>query len=159
MKTSLALSPPPCSGSDLRLATRRLGHLFDGVLGPSALKATQHSLLTQIAILREPTMKALADALVMDLSALGHTLKPLERDGFVALVRSQSDRRSRHVVLTACGEAKLRETTELWRVAHARFETAFGPRKARKLRKALRLLASDEFGEAFAAATRVRRPS
>ncbi len=146
-----------CSSSELRKATRRLSQLFDDVLEPSALKATQHSLLTQIATRRAPTMKALAGALLMDLSALGHALKLLERDGFVALVRDERDRRSKRVTLTQAGETKLRETTELWRVAQTRFEAAFGARKAAKLHRALDLLASDAFVEAFATATKVRR--
>lgn len=151
-------SPNNCSNSVLRKATRRLGQLFDDVLEPSGLKATQHGLLAHIEALNAPTIKELAEDLVMDLSALGHTLKPLERDGFVTLVRDARDRRAKRVTLTSAGEAKLEETTKLWRMAQMRFETAFGQRKAEKLRKALSLLASQSFNEAFLTETKVRRP-
>ena len=150
--------PECCSNSVLRKATRRLGQLFDDVLEPTGLKATQHGLLAHIKALDAPTIKQLADDLVMDLSALGHTLKPLERDGFIALVRDERDRRAKRVTLTRVGEAKLEETTRLWRVAQTQFETAFGQRKAEKLRKALRLLASEDFNQAFMTGTKVRRP-
>ena len=153
----IANGPVDCSNTGLRKATRRLGQLFDDVLEPSALKATQHSLLAHIAALEAPTMKMLAGSLVMDLSALGHTLKPLERDGFVTLARDKRDKRSKRVTLTTAGKVKLEEATELWRLAQGRFEAAFGPRKAQKLRKALNLLASEDFDEAFATATRLKR--
>nr|WP_158807342.1 MarR family transcriptional regulator [Beijerinckia sp. L45] len=153
-----SVGPAFCSNSVLRKATRRLGQLFDDVIEPSGLKATQHGLLAHIKMLNAPTIKELADNLVMDLSALGHTLKPLERDGYVALVRDERDRRAKRVTLTRIGEAKLEEMTKLWRTAQVRFEAAFGQRKAEKLRKALSLLASEDFSEAFLTATKVRRP-
>jgi DNA-binding MarR family transcriptional regulator len=39
--------------------------------------------------------------MIMDLSALGHTLKPLTRDGYVETVADRQDRRIR---LTKAGE-------------------------------------------------------
>jgi DNA-binding MarR family transcriptional regulator len=150
-------SPTFCSNSVMRKATRRLGQLFDDVLEPSGLKATQHGLLAHIHALNAPTIKELAEDLVMDLSALGHTLKPLERDGLVVLVRDERDRRAKRVTLTPAGASKFEETTKLWRLAQVRFETAFGQRKAEKLRKALSLLASEDFNEAFLTATKVKR--
>jgi DNA-binding MarR family transcriptional regulator len=143
----------------MRKATRRVGQLFDDALRPCGLKATQHALLTQIRHLEAPTIKQLADELVMDLSALGHTLKPLERDGYIALVGDPRDRRRKRVSLTPDGVAKLDEASRHWRVAQSRFDAAFGPRKAEKLRKALNLVASEAFGEAFVAGVRVKRSS
>jgi DNA-binding MarR family transcriptional regulator len=40
-----------------------------------------------------PTIGELAKALVMDRSSLGHTLRPLERDGLIAFEQSTEDRR------------------------------------------------------------------
>ncbi len=151
--------PGACSNGVMRKATRRLGQLFDDVLEPSGLRATQFGLLCHIKQLDGPTLKQLADDMVMDLSALGHTLKPLSRDGFVELRTDERDRRAKRVTLTEAGEAKVAETEALWRIAQARFEAAFGQRKAEKLRKALALLASDEFTEAFLTSTKVNRRS
>ena len=50
--------------------------------------------------MNEPTLRELAEAIVMDLSALGHTLKPLIRDGYVALVPDKNDGRVKHATLT-----------------------------------------------------------
>lgn len=80
-----------CNNATLRKATRRLGILYDAVLEPSGLKATQVSLLTQIYDRGDPTMAELAKSLLKDLSAMRHSLGPMIRDGFVRL---RPDRRS-----------------------------------------------------------------
>ena len=146
-----------CSNAILRKAARRLGQLYDEAIDESGLKATQFALLAEIRGMSGATMKQLADALVMDLSALGHTLKPLTRDGFVMLFNDTRDRRCKRVTLTPHGEDKLDAAIGLWRVANDRFETAFGPRKAEKLRKALSVVASDDFSQAFLSSTKLRR--
>ncbi len=91
-----------CNNSMLRRASRMLGQLYDDELAPSGLRATQHGLLAQIHIMGAPTLRDLAAEIVMDLSALGHTLKPLVRDGYVALVPDKEDRRVKHVNADAC---------------------------------------------------------
>ena len=141
--------PSPCNNSELRKATRHLGQLFDEMMRPSGLRAAQHGLLVHVKAMDRPTMKALARELVMDLSALGHTLKPLERDGFIRLEKDERDARAKRVSLTAAGEAKLDETIALWRKAQARVEATLGPEKAATLRGMLAEVASEGFGTAF----------
>ena len=75
-----------CNNSALRKATRRVSQLYDAVLAPSGLRSTQMAILTHIDRAGTPAMGELAAALVLDRSALGHNLKPLERDGLVELV-------------------------------------------------------------------------
>lgn len=144
--------PNPCSNAALRKATRNVGQLYDDALAPSGLRATQHGLLATIRNLGAPTMGQLAGTMVMDLSGLGHTLKPLARDGYVSLVPDETDRRARRVRLTDRGQAKLDETLALWRRAQDRFEAAFGAEQADALHGVLAILASPDFREAFAAA-------
>jgi DNA-binding MarR family transcriptional regulator len=152
---TFALPPPnPCNGTALRKATRRVSQLYDAVLAPCGLRSTQRSMLIYIARLKAPTMGDLAAALVLDRSALAHNLKPLERDGLVAIEPAPEDRRSRLVRLTKRGEAKLAESMGLWRNAQARFEKAFGVERAEALRSTLALVASEEFAEAFEKAGR-----
>src|SRR6201993_3424658 len=54
-----------CNNASLRKAARRLGKLYDAVLEPTGLKATQFSLLTQTYDLGNPTMAELAKSLLM----------------------------------------------------------------------------------------------
>ena len=98
-----------CNNAMLRRAARKLGQFYDDVLSPSGLKATQQGLLYQIHIGNEPAMGAIAAALVMDLSALGHTLKPLIRDGYIETFADPDDRRIKRVRLTSRGRVKLDE--------------------------------------------------
>ncbi|HEY2131718.1 MAG TPA: MarR family winged helix-turn-helix transcriptional regulator [Acetobacteraceae bacterium] len=142
-----------CNGTALRKATRRVSQLYDEILAPCELRSTQRSILVHIARSGgAPAMGELATALVLDRSALAHNLKPLERDGFVVVGVDPDDKRSRLIRLTREGEAKLAESTVLWAQAQHRFETAFGAEAARTLRGALALIASAEFGQAFAEA-------
>jgi DNA-binding MarR family transcriptional regulator len=134
-----------CNNSMLRRASRMLGQLYDEALAPSGLKATQHGLLAQIMIMNEPTLRELAGEIVMDLSALGHTLKPLIRDGYVTLVPDKRDGRVKHAALTKSGKRKLEQTIKLWSEAQQRFETVFGEKRAASLRDVLEDLSSEEF--------------
>lgn len=118
-------------------------------MGDTDLKGTKFSLLSHIAAAGAPTLKTLAEAMVMDLSALGHTLKPLQRDGWVELVPDENDRRAKRVRLTASGTAKQQEMVARWRTAQDRFDKAFGKERAGELRRTLALISSPEFVKAF----------
>ncbi|MCA0051647.1 MarR family winged helix-turn-helix transcriptional regulator [Mesorhizobium sp. B283B1A] len=134
-----------CNNAMLRRATRKLGQFYDDVLAPSGLKATQQGLLYQIHVGNEPAMGALAAALVMDLSALGHTLKPLIRDGFLETFADKDDRRIKRVRLTPLGLVKLDEAVKLWEVAQRRFEDLVGKEQAERLRVVLDDIAALDF--------------
>jgi DNA-binding MarR family transcriptional regulator len=80
--------------------------MYDIALMRCGLKSTQFSILSDRPGEHPPMMKELAEAMVMDRSTLGHNLRPLERDGLVALAESDADRRWKHVTLTGKGRAK-----------------------------------------------------
>lgn len=136
-----------CNNTALRKATRRVSQLYDAVLAPTGLRSTQRSILLNIARFGSPTMGELAASLVLDRSALGHNLKPLERDGFIVLVVDPADRRNRLAKLTSKGKKKLDETAVLWNAAQERFEGKFGVARAKALRDVLAIIAAEEFDE------------
>src|ERR1700733_384287 len=138
-----------CNCTALRKATRRVSQLYDSALEPCGIKATQRTMLSQIARSGIPPLGELADALVMDRGALTHNLKPLARDGLVKISVDPQDRRNRLVALTAQGRAKLAESDALWTRAQRGFEAGFGTAKSASLRKALEYLVSDDFVNAF----------
>ncbi len=138
-----------CSNGALRKATRHVGLLFDDTIRVCGLRASQRILLDQVAVLQHPTIKQLATALVMDRSALGHTLQPLVRTGLVRLAVHETDRRSKRVSLTSLGKAKLEGSRTLWGVAQSRFVVALGKEKAQQLRDILDVVASPSFADAF----------
>jgi len=141
--------PSPCNNAMLRRASRMLGQVYDEELAASGLRTTQHSLLAQIDKMKGPTLRELAAEIVMDLSALGHTLKPLIRDRYVILVPDKDDRRVKHVTLTRSGKSKLKQTSKLWARAQQRFEAVFGDERAAQLRDVLGELSSETFRQAF----------
>jgi DNA-binding MarR family transcriptional regulator len=138
--------PTRCSATALRKATRRVTQLYDDMLQPAGLTVTQYSLMTEI--LRRgpnsPTVTELADAMVMDRSGLGHTLRPLERDGYVALVQNRADGRQRSVVLTEQGRRLQKKATGLWERAQQRFLEVVGRDEKASLQAKLLAIAHDE---------------
>ena len=91
-----------CSCGSLRRASRAVTQLYDGVLQPSGLKATQFTLLVAAARLKAAPISLMAEALVMDRTTLTRNLKPLVKDGLLA-VEPGEDRRSRWIRLTPQG--------------------------------------------------------
>lgn len=140
-----------CSNSALKRATRQLGQLYDDVIDASGLRGTQYTLMTQIHMNSGSPLKVLAESMVMDLSALGHTLKPLIRDGLVELVPDEKDRRVKRARLTEAGVQKWQEALQLWQDAHERFEHIFGEEQAKSLRDTLNLIGSKDFASHFRA--------
>jgi DNA-binding MarR family transcriptional regulator len=105
--------------------------------------------LAQIRRSQPTTVGNLATALVMDSGALAHTLKPLERDGLVAIDIDPEDRRNRLITLTLLGRKRLSDSDDLWENAQRAFEKAFGRVKSDAVREAMRLLVSNDFAATF----------
>ncbi|HEY4080539.1 MAG TPA: MarR family transcriptional regulator [Burkholderiaceae bacterium] len=141
-----ATIPSLCCGTALRKASRRVTQLYDEALAPIGLRSTQYSILVELGrrSREAPSLQTLADALVMDRSALGHTLRPLERDGLLEMQQGEDDRRQRRVVLTAQGQAVLASARPLWLKAQDRFCKVLGEQDAALLRATLLGIAADE---------------
>lgn len=135
-----------CNSTAIRMAARRVTLLYDNALGEAGVRSTQFTILAAIdaASAAPPTISQLADSLAMESSALGHTLRPLEREGWVRLSAPDSDRRSKRLTLTADGVAKVRECEALWQGAQDRFEQVLGGKAAADLRAALLNIANDD---------------
>ena len=125
-----------CNCSTLRKASRHLSQLYDAALAPSGLKSTQAAILMEVERRKDdpPTMHDLAKALVLEQSTVGQNLRPLERDGLIALKQDAADRRRRHVTVTEAGRAKLAMVLPLWAGAQKRFEDFLGSKEAAELR-------------------------
>ena len=149
MPQASAANESRCSCTALRKAARHISQLYDAALAPSGLKTTQRAMLAQIKRSEPTTVGGLAEALVMDPGALAHTLKPLERNGFVAITVAPHDRRNRLISLTRRGRAKLAESDPFWARAQADFEMAFGQSRSDALRETMKFLVSDGFTAAY----------
>ncbi|MDC0710448.1 MarR family winged helix-turn-helix transcriptional regulator [Stigmatella sp. ncwal1] len=129
----------------MRKASRRLTQLYDDALEQSGLRSTQFAILAELVTFAEPpSMAELAEALVTDRSALGHNLRPLEREGLIELREGTGDRRKRQVVMTARGRALFTKALPLWQAAQTRFQEVFGEAEAAQLRLTLLRIAYNE---------------
>ena len=136
--------PGECFVGAARKASRRLTQFYDDALEPCGLRSTQYTILAELGRFgAPPTLAELASALVSDRSAVGHNLRPLIRDGYVALERGAKDRRERRIVLTPQGQSKHREARALWQAAQDEFLAVYGRERSESLRSALLDIAYD----------------
>jgi DNA-binding MarR family transcriptional regulator len=107
-----------CACANLRAATRAVTRVYDDILRPSGLQATQFTLLATIALVGSAPVTQLAEILVMDRTTLTRNLKPLEKQGLIQ-VMSGEDQRLRLVSLTEPGQQALAKALPLWEQAQA----------------------------------------
>ncbi|WP_067669767.1 MarR family winged helix-turn-helix transcriptional regulator [Nocardia miyunensis] len=133
-----------CYATALRKASRRLTALYDDVLAPAGLRSTQYAILGELVDGEPITINELARTLVLDRSGLGHSLRPLQRDGLIRLDKDATDRRSVNVTLTEEGQRRFEQARALWRSAQDRVATALGTPVAEQLRDQLNEIAEDD---------------
>lgn len=136
-----------CNCQALRQATRRVTQLYDHVLAPSGLRATQFLLLVEIERHGPVSLLPLARIMVMDRATLGHNIRPLEALGYLRLAVG-ADRRSREVSMTSAARKVLAGARPLWRRAQSIFEAEFGADEAATLRSMLHRIAEADFNPA-----------
>jgi DNA-binding MarR family transcriptional regulator len=125
-----------CNCFVVRQAARRISGFYDGHLAASGLRTTQYSVLSHLARLGPLAINALAAAMGADRTTMGRAVRPLEREGLVAIGPGR-DGRTRALVLTEAGRRRLEEAQPHWRRAQAAFEAAYGADEAAALRAAL----------------------
>ena len=133
-----------CNCYALRQASRRVSQLYDQLLAPSGLPATQYMLLVEVEKLGPISLLPLATHMIMDRATIGHNIRPLEANGCLTLAVGE-DRRSRGASLTKAGRKVLAGAKPLWQRAHAIFEAKIGPEDSAKLRTMPRRVAEREF--------------
>jgi DNA-binding MarR family transcriptional regulator len=146
--TAILPKSEECNCFAVRSAARHVTQFYDQFLAPSGLRATQFSILARLKRNGPLTIKALARDMVMDRTTLGRNILPLERDGLIRIEAAASDRRAKELHLTKAGEKRLQAARKLWSAAQARFEAAFGPKRAAELRQMLGALRASEFAPA-----------
>jgi DNA-binding MarR family transcriptional regulator len=135
---------PDCNCFAIRSAARHVTQLYDQYLAPVGLHVTQFSILAKLKRLGPMTINALAGAMLSDRTTLGRNIQPLQRDGLIRIEASTTDRRAKELHLTKAGEQRLHSAVKAWSQAQARFETAFGPKRAADLRTMLRAVVASE---------------
>ncbi|NOK58122.1 MAG: MarR family transcriptional regulator [Chloroflexi bacterium AL-N10] len=120
---NLSFSGADCVCFNLRKTARAVTNLYEQIMQPIGLRATQFTLLMVLKEIDEAvTISQLADVLVMDRTTLTRDLKPLERIGLLT-VTVGADRRTRCVQLTEAGLQRLAEGLPLWEKAQQQLIT------------------------------------
>ncbi|HEU4830474.1 MAG TPA: MarR family winged helix-turn-helix transcriptional regulator [Gemmatimonadales bacterium] len=133
-----------------RRASRGITRLYDDVLRPLGIHATQLTLLSAIAMCGPAgTMGHLADILAMDATTLSRNLRPLVAMKLVRLGRHPDDRRMRVAQLTPAGERMVAEALPLWTDAHRRVVSILGSETAADLRDLFDTAAAATAGSSF----------
>jgi DNA-binding MarR family transcriptional regulator len=134
---SILADQTTCNCLALRQAARHLSQIYDRHLAEAGLRGSQYSILSKLSRLGPMPIGKLAATMVMDRTALGRALRPLERDRLVK-VGAGPDGRTRSVSLTAAGEARFKTANVHWGKAQQEFEAKFGADEAAGLRSSLR---------------------
>ena len=127
-----AIASPACACGRLRRATRALTQLYDDLMVPSGLRVTQFSLLRSLARGGTARISDLAEALLLDRTALSRTLDPLVERGLVSIVPGR-DARAREVSLTRAGARALGLALPYWKRAQVRVSKQLGSDKLEAL--------------------------
>ena len=128
--------PVICLCNAIRQGARQVTQFYDRQLAPTGLRISQYAMLKGLRRLGPISINGLADAMVMDRTTMGRALRPLERDGLVA-IGPGPDGRTRALTLTEAGRARLEAAEPLWQAAQAAFEARYGAAEAATLRRAL----------------------
>jgi DNA-binding MarR family transcriptional regulator len=125
-----------CNCLAVAKAARYLRAAYDKTLAPSGLRATQFAILSKLGGDGPMTIKGLASLIAMDRTTLATNLKPLEREGLLAIAPAE-DRRARNIQITDLGRKRYDKALSLWAGIQAQFESAYGEAKAARLRTSL----------------------
>jgi DNA-binding MarR family transcriptional regulator len=140
----VSTNPAACNCLALRQATRHVTQFYDQFISPLGLRATQYSILARLVRRGAMTINALAAELVMDRTTLGRNIRPLQRDGLIAVAPGKADRRSKELRLTRSGVERFHAAQRGWTRAQAEFERTFGTKRAKALRTLLEDVSSRE---------------
>jgi len=136
------LESGPCNCLALRQATRHVTQLYERHMAAAGLRSSQFSILSKLSRLGPLSINQLAAMMVMDRTTMGRAVRPLERDGLIAMSAGRDDARTRIIRLTPAGAKKYEEAAALWRNAQEEFEHAFGSGNARTLRETMARIVS-----------------
>jgi DNA-binding MarR family transcriptional regulator len=146
----MATNTPPtaadCNCLAVRQAARHITQFYDRYLAAAGLRTTQYGILGRLKRQGPMSINTLAAELVVDRTTLGRNIRPLERDGLIAVESDPSDRRSKILRLTKAGDARVQRAQKPWAEAQRQFERAYGGKQAAQLREKLRAVVASELG-------------
>ena len=126
-----------CTCGRLRKLSRRVTQIYDHMLEPQGISIQQFGLLAPLQGRGDMSMGEFADYVVSDPTTLTRNLKPLERDGYIAIKTAPDDRRRKVISITDKGREKFHAALPQWREAQRQVAEALGEAKYTALNAAL----------------------
>lgn len=115
----------PCACATLRRASRAVTQFYSQAMLHSGLEITQFTLLQVLHRAGPLTQGKLGEILAMDSTTLSRSLRPLRKQGLIAVQRGR-DRRERHWRLTLPGDLVLYRSQPFWQKAQSQLRQALG---------------------------------
>lgn len=122
----------PCACANLRRAARIVTQLYDHILQPAGMKATQFTLLQALATVRNISQGRLGDVLGLDSTTLTRNLGLLRKKGWIQ-AKSGKDRREVWFALTDSGKRKYEGALHYWHSAQKQLRTVLGEQPWRQI--------------------------
>ncbi|MDA1349002.1 MAG: MarR family winged helix-turn-helix transcriptional regulator [Chloroflexi bacterium] len=114
-----------CPAFHLRKVARAVTRVFDDMLQPCGIRATQLHILNSVLLADPPTITHVADNLVMDRTTLTRNLQPLDRLGLLTVAPGE-DRRTRVLQVTVEGKQVMAEAFAIMEDAREQMERFIG---------------------------------
>jgi len=126
-----------CYSTTIRAATRKITGMYDAALEPAGVTIAQLALLRRLSDETPLSVEDLARSAELERSTANRNVRVLEKQGLVAIGKSESDRRAVTILLTARGVDARRRCEPLWDEAQRQFEEKLGVEAASALRSLL----------------------
>lgn len=124
-----------CACTRARTVARLVTKIYDDLLRPIDVKASQLSVLAAVDSLEAPSIAALSKALFMDRTTLSRNLGPLVSAGLVVLAE---DGRSKTISMTVKGKNTIKAAYPLWQQAQKSLRQRLGEDFVNRMQAPLR---------------------
>jgi DNA-binding MarR family transcriptional regulator len=114
-----------CLAHSLRRAARVVTQLYNEHLAPLGLRVTQFSILKALHVMGTTTALQIQEVLVMEQATVSRALKPLVRDGYIA-VNEGANKREKALSLTPQGKALYQQALAPWNEAQKALKKKIG---------------------------------
>lgn len=114
-----------CLAHSLRRADRVVTQLYNEYLAPLDIRSTQFSVLKALHTIGCTTASQIQEALVMEQATISRALKPLVRDGYIA-VGEGANKREKALSLTPQGKKLYQQALGPWNEAQKQLRKIIG---------------------------------
>tara|TARA_R110000868_G_scaffold40767_1_gene140337 strand:+ start:111 stop:551 length:441 start_codon:yes stop_codon:yes gene_type:complete len=117
-----------CLAHSLRRADRVVSQLYNEYFSPLGIRVTQFSVLRALHLMGSTTAAQIREALVMDQTTVSRALKPLIRDGYIAVAEGAT-KREKALSLTPEGKSLYKQALGPWGEAQKMLRKKLGKGK------------------------------